>query len=87
MRSIDLNIYAQVGLVTLIGLAAKNGILIIEVAEQKLGQGLRITEAAVQSVEPRPRPILMTAIAALAGFLSLMMANRAGAHASNGWAR
>lgn len=51
MRSIDLNIYAQVGLVTLIGLAAKNGILIVEVAEQKLKQGLSFTEAAVQSAE------------------------------------
>ena len=80
MRSIDLNIYAQVGLVTLIGLAAKNGILIVEVAEQKLEQGLSITEAAVQSAESRVRPILMTAIAALAGFLPLVVANGAGAH-------
>ncbi len=80
MRSIDLNIYAQVGLVTLIGLAAKNGILIVEVAEQKLKQGLSITEAAVQSAESRLRPILMTAIAALAGFLPLVVANGAGAH-------
>ena len=80
MRSIDLNIYAQVGLVTLIGLAAKNGILIVEVAEQKLEQGLSITEAAVQSAESRLRPILMTAIAALAGFLPLVVANGAGAH-------
>ena len=80
VRSIDLNIYAQVGLVTLIGLAAKNGILIVEVAEQKLEQGLSITEAAVQSAESRLRPILMTAIAALAGFLPLVLANGAGAH-------
>ena len=80
IRSIDLNIYAQVGLVTLIGLAAKNGILIVEVAEQKLEQGLSITEAAVQSAESRLRPILMTAIAALAGFLPLVVANGAGAH-------
>ncbi|WP_370586388.1 efflux RND transporter permease subunit [Synechococcus sp. TAK9802] len=76
----DLNIYAQVGLVTVIGLAAKNGILIVEVAEQKLEQGLSITEAAVQSAESRLRPILMTAIAALAGFLPLVLANGAGAH-------
>jgi len=80
MRSIDLNIYAQVGLVTLIGLAAKNGILIVEVAEQKLEQGMSITDAAVQSAESRLRPILMTAIAALAGFLPLVVANGAGAH-------
>ena len=80
MRSIELNIYAQVCLVTLIGLAAKNGILIVEVAEQKLEQGLSISEAAVQSAESRLRPILMTAIAALAGFLPLVVANGAGAH-------
>ncbi|WP_413441503.1 efflux RND transporter permease subunit [Synechococcus sp. MIT S1220] len=80
IRSIDLNIYAQVGLVTLIGLAAKNGILIVEVAEQKLTQGLKFSEAVVQSAESRLRPILMTAIAALAGFLPLVVANGAGAH-------
>ncbi len=80
MRSIDLNIYAQVGLVTLIGLAAKNGILIVEVAEQKLSQGKTFTDAVVESAESRLRPILMTAIAALAGFLPLVVANGAGAH-------
>ena len=79
IRSIDLNIYAQVGLVTLIGLAAKNGILIVEVAEQKLEQGLTVTEAALESAESRLRPILMTAIAALAGFLPLVVASGAGA--------
>ena len=80
MRSIDLNIYAQVGLVTLIGLAAKNGILIVEVAEQRLEQGKSATEAVIESAESRLRPILMTAIAALAGFLPLVVANGAGAH-------
>ncbi|QNJ18479.1 RND family multidrug efflux transporter/ MMPL family [Synechococcus sp. A18-25c] len=79
IRSIDLNIYAQVGLVTLIGLAAKNGILIVEVAEQHLEDGLSPTEAVVASAESRLRPILMTAIAALAGFLPLVVANGAGA--------
>ena len=80
IRSIDLNIYAQVGLVTLIGLAAKNGILIVEVAEQKLEQGKTAAEAVIESAESRLRPILMTAIAALAGFLPLVVANGAGAH-------
>ena len=79
IRSIDLNIYAQVGLVTLIGLAAKNGILIVEVAEQHLEEGLSPTDAVVASAESRLRPILMTAIAALAGFLPLVVANGAGA--------
>ena len=80
LRSIDLNIYAQVGLVTLIGLAAKNGILIVEVAEQHMKAGMTATEAAVASAESRLRPILMTAIAALAGFLPLVVASTAGAN-------
>ena len=79
IRSIDLNIYAQVGLVTLIGLAAKNGILIVEVAEQHLEAGMSAVDAVVASAESRLRPILMTAIAALAGFLPLVVANGAGA--------
>ncbi|MCP9823912.1 efflux RND transporter permease subunit [Synechococcus sp. EJ6-Ellesmere] len=79
-RSIDLNIYAQVGLVTLIGLAAKNAILIVEVAEQKLKAGSSATDAAIAAAESRLRPILMTAIAALAGFFPLVVASGAGAH-------
>ena len=81
IRSIDLNIYAQIGLVTLIGLAAKNGILIVEVAEQKLKEGKSSVIAVIESAESRLRPILMTAIAALAGFLPLVVANGAGANA------
>ena len=80
LRSIDLNIYAQVGLVTLIGLAAKNGILIVEVAEQHLEEGMGIAEAAISAAESRMRPILMTAIASLAGFLPLVVATTAGAN-------
>ena len=80
LRSIDLNIYAQVGLVTLIGLAAKNGILIVEVAEQHLEAGMSATEAAIAAAESRMRPILMTAIASLAGFLPLVVATTAGAN-------
>ncbi len=79
IRSIDLNIYAQVGLVTLIGLAAKNGILIVEVAEQHMKAGMTAAEAAIASAESRLRPILMTAIAALAGFMPLVVAHSAGA--------
>ena len=80
VRSIDLNIYAQVGLVTLIGLAAKNAILIVEVAEQHLESGMDPVQAAIASAESRLRPILMTAIAALAGFLPLVVASTAGAN-------
>ena len=80
LRSIDLNIYAQVGLVTLIGLAAKNGILIVEVAEQHVEEGMGVVEAAMAAAESRMRPILMTAIASLAGFLPLVVATTAGAN-------
>ena len=80
LRSIDLNIYAQVGLVTLIGLAAKNGILIVEVAEQHLESGMSYGEAAIAAAESRMRPILMTAIASLAGFFPLVVATTAGAN-------
>ncbi len=80
INGIDLNIYAQVGLVTLIGLAAKNGIPMVEVAEQNLKSGMTPTDAVIASSESRLRPILMTAIAALASFLPLVLANGAGAH-------
>ena len=76
IRSIALNIYVQADLVTMIGLAAINGILIVEVAKQKLEQGLCITETAAQSGESPQRPILMTSRASC----PLVMANGAGAH-------
>jgi multidrug efflux pump subunit AcrB len=81
LRAIDLNIYAQVGLVTLIGLAAKNGILIVELAEQQHREwGMGAAEAVIAAAESRLRPILMTAIASLAGFLPLVLATTAGAN-------
>ncbi len=73
------NVYAQVGLVTLIGLAAKNGILIVDLANQRMEQGLPASEAAVGAARSRLRPILMTAMAALAGFFPLVIADGAGA--------
>ena len=73
------NVYAQVGLVTLIGLAAKNGILIVDLANQRMERGLSAAEAAVGAASSRLRPILMTAMAALAGFFPLVVANGAGA--------
>ncbi len=73
------NVYAQVGLVTLIGLAAKNGILIVDLANQRMEQGLAAAEAAKGAAVSRLRPILMTAMAALAGFFPLVVANGAGA--------
>jgi HAE1 family hydrophobic/amphiphilic exporter-1 len=74
-----LNIYAQVGLVMLIGLAAKNGILIVDLANQRMAEGASAEQAAREAAESRLRPILMTAISSLFGFLPLVLASGAGA--------
>jgi HAE1 family hydrophobic/amphiphilic exporter-1 len=79
MRGEVLNIYAQVGLVMLIGLAAKNGILIVDLANQRLEEGATVLEAARAAAHARLRPILMTAISSLTGFLPLVLASGAGA--------
>ena len=79
LRGEVLNIYAQVGLVMLIGLAAKNGILIVDLANQRMGEGATALEAARDAAQSRLRPIIMTAISSLFGFLPLVLANGAGA--------
>lgn len=76
---IDNNIYAQVALVMLIGLASKNAILIVEFANQSRELGMNITQAAIRSAEERLRPILMTALAGILGFSPLVVASGAGA--------
>ncbi|WP_246275771.1 efflux RND transporter permease subunit [Brasilonema bromeliae] len=73
------NIYAQVALVMLIGLASKNAILIVEFANQSVELGMNITKAAIRACEERLRPILMTAFAGLVGFWPLVIASGAGA--------
>ncbi|MEH1902281.1 MAG: efflux RND transporter permease subunit [Nostoc sp.] len=73
------DIYCQVGLVTLIGLAAKNAILVVEFANQLHEQGMSYTRAAVKAGQERLRPILMTSFAALLGFLPLVISQGAGA--------
>lgn len=73
------NIYTQVALVTLIGLASKNAILIVEFANQSRELGMGIVQAAVRASEERLRPILMTAVSGLVGFLPLVIAKGAGA--------
>ncbi|BAY50461.1 RND multidrug efflux transporter (plasmid) [Scytonema sp. HK-05] len=73
------NIYAQVALVMLIGLASKNAILIVEFANQSVEIGMSITQAAVRAAEERLRPILMTAFSGLVGFWPLVIAKGAGA--------
>jgi HAE1 family hydrophobic/amphiphilic exporter-1 len=74
-----LNIFAQVGLVMLIGLAAKNGILIVDQANQSMAEGATALQAAADAARSRFRPILMTAISSLFGFLPLVLASGAGA--------
>ena len=74
-----LNIYAQVGLVMLIGLAGGNAILIVDLANQQMGKGMAAIDAARFAAKSRLRPILMTSISSLTGFLPLMLASGAGA--------
>jgi HAE1 family hydrophobic/amphiphilic exporter-1 len=78
-RGIEVNILAQVGFVVLVGLAAKNAILIVEFAKQAEEQGHDRFEAAVQAARTRLRPILMTSLAFILGVLPLVIAVGAGA--------
>ncbi|MBW4463166.1 MAG: efflux RND transporter permease subunit [Nodosilinea sp. WJT8-NPBG4] len=77
-RGLELNVYAQVGMVMLIGLASKNAILIVEFANQARSQGLGLVPAAIAAAEQRFRPIIMTAISSLVGFFPLLIATGAG---------
>jgi multidrug efflux pump subunit AcrB len=79
LRSYPYDIYTQIGIVTLIGLAAKNAILIVEFARTRREQGLTLREAAMQAAELRLRPILMTSFAFIFGVLPLLLATGAGA--------
>ncbi|NET75366.1 efflux RND transporter permease subunit [Okeania sp. SIO1F9] len=72
------DVYAQVALVMLIGLASKNSILIVEFANQLRDKGVNITKAAITAAEQRFRPIQMTAISSLIGFMPLVIATGAG---------
>lgn len=73
-----LNLYSQIGLVMLVGLAAKNGILIVEFANQLRDEGMEFEKAILESAKRRFRPVLMTSIATVAGALPLMLATGAG---------
>ncbi len=82
-----LNIYSQVGLVTLVGLVSKNGILIVEFANKLREQGIGKLEAVIEACVTRLRPILMTSVATVVGHFPLILASGAGAGARNsiGW--
>ena len=79
----DNNVYVQIGLIMLVGLAAKNAILIVEFAKVKHEEGQSLEHAALESARLRFRPILMTAFAFILGVVPLMLARGAGAGAQN----
>jgi HAE1 family hydrophobic/amphiphilic exporter-1 len=79
LRGMANDVYCQIGLVMLIGLSAKNSILIVEFAEQIRGHGKSILEAAIEAAELRLRPILMTSFAFILGVMPLYFATGAGA--------
>jgi hydrophobic/amphiphilic exporter-1 (mainly G- bacteria), HAE1 family len=79
LRGLENDVYCQVGLVMLIGLASKNSILIVEFANQLRQQGFSIPKAAIEASQERLRPILMTAISTLVGIFPLAIATGAGA--------
>ena len=81
VRGLSNDVYCQVGLVMLIGLAAKNAILIVEFAEQLRDRGLSVVEAAIEAGRIRLRPILMTSLAFILGVLPLVFATGAGQEA------
>lgn len=78
-RELTNDIYFQIGLITLIGLAAKNAILIVEFANQRYAAGASLTDAALEAVRLRFRPIIMTSMAFILGVLPLVLASGAGA--------
>lgn len=81
IRGMPNDIYFQVGLITLIGLAAKNAILIVEFASQKMREGMPVAQAAIEAARLRFRPIVMTSMAFVLGIVPLVVATGAGAAA------
>lgn len=79
MMGLENNIYAQIGLIMLVGLLGKNAVLIVEFAVQKRQEGLSILDAAIEGAKVRFRPILMTSFAFIAGLIPLIIAHGAGA--------
>ena len=82
-RGLTNDIYFQIGLVTLIGLAAKNAILIVEFANQRYAEGASLADAALDAARLRFRPIIMTSMAFILGVFPLVVASGAGAASRN----
>jgi len=81
LRGLQNDVFCQVGLVMLVGLASKNAILIVEFAEQLRNEGRSVADAAIHAAQTRLRPILMTSFAFLMGVIPLVLATGAGASA------
>ena len=83
----SLNIYSQIGLVLLIGLMAKNSVLVVEFADQLRDKGLGVRDAIEQAAARRLRPVMMTLVSTVLGALPLILGSGAGAEARNaiGW--
>ena len=79
LPKLDNNIYAQVGLITLIGLSAKNAILIVEFAKERVDWGMELIAATIEAVRLRLRPIIMTSLAFILGVIPLIISTGAGA--------
>jgi len=84
LRHMDNNIFTQIGLIVLVGLASKNAILIVEFAKQLEDTGKSITDAAIEAARLRLRPILMTSFAFILGVVPLVIASGAGAEMRQG---
>ncbi|HEX2899001.1 MAG TPA: efflux RND transporter permease subunit, partial [Bacteroidia bacterium] len=82
----SMTIFAIVGLIMLLGLVAKNGILLVDFSKQLLDSGMELREALVEAGKERLRPILMTTLAMIAGMLPIALATGAGAEVKSGMA-